>query len=70
MENVQSFINKLHWNDYKVLWSKFWLQKSGFDPNKNGFAKTAIKLPVEEARKRDAALDKEFLEFVKSNFSK
>ena len=58
-------LNEMSYEEYKNLWRKFWFHKLGYYPSKT-IEKIVAKYSIEEARKRDDKLEKEFLKFYNS----
>jgi hypothetical protein len=61
-------IHKLNAKDYYNLWEEFWYNKLGY--YRKGMEKVCRILSVEEARKEDVILEKEFVEFYNNKINK
>lgn len=66
--NAIEAINNLDYNVYKDLWAEFWIQKIGYNPAERKM--TGSKMTLEQARKENEVLEKEFVEFYKNKVSK
>lgn len=61
-------INNLNYEVYKNLWAEFWIQKLGYNPAERKM--TGSKMSLQQARKEDEELEREFVKFYKNKVSK
>jgi hypothetical protein len=58
---TRDLINNLSYEEFRKLWREFWFQKLGYHPSN----KVGRVISVEQARKDDEELRKEFEKFYK-----